>query len=300
MAVTLVHRYLWSSDDAQLSPDELRELFLFEELTAEQLDWVAANGDVVEVPPARRRHEGTGDLLLRAAVGRGPDDAGRRRRAWRSSVATTAGSYCGAVQFYIERRAAQIPGVGARGHRLEPSWPCRPRSSLRSSPSGSRWPCTCWRACCSASPQPAAGPAGAAAGPRQAVGGAHPRAEQPRRGGGPGDRRAARTVAGMRHKLALLADGRSGPAAAKARDVQEEFVKQVRHAPKLSALEASDLEDEMADWFEDHGIAGGWDLAAMFVAAGLGGDDMEAVARRARRPAGGRCAGSATRWRPRR
>src|SRR6478672_3695024 len=35
---------------ARLSPDELRELFLFENLTPEQLDWVSTNGDVVEYP----------------------------------------------------------------------------------------------------------------------------------------------------------------------------------------------------------------------------------------------------------
>ena len=35
---------------ARLSHDELRELFLFENLTEEQLDWVAGNGDVVEFP----------------------------------------------------------------------------------------------------------------------------------------------------------------------------------------------------------------------------------------------------------
>ncbi len=34
----------------QLSPDELRELFLFEDLDDAQLAWVAANGDVVECP----------------------------------------------------------------------------------------------------------------------------------------------------------------------------------------------------------------------------------------------------------
>ena len=36
---------------ARLGPDELRELFLFENLTPEQLHWVAGNGDVVEFPP---------------------------------------------------------------------------------------------------------------------------------------------------------------------------------------------------------------------------------------------------------
>jgi signal transduction histidine kinase len=58
---------------------------------------------------------------------------------------------------------------------------------------------------------------------------------------------------------------------------QDEFVKKVRHAPELSPLEASDREDELGDWFDDHGIAGGWDLAPVFVAGGLGVEDLEAV-----------------------
>ena len=31
-------------------------------------------------------------------------------------------------------------------------------------------------------------------------------------------------------------------------------------------MEASDREDELGDWLEDHGVAGGWDLAPTFVA----------------------------------
>jgi hypothetical protein len=34
--------------DAHLTPTELQELFLFSALTPEQLDWIAAQGDVVE------------------------------------------------------------------------------------------------------------------------------------------------------------------------------------------------------------------------------------------------------------
>ena len=34
-------------------------------------------------------------------------------------------------------------------------------------------------------------------------------------------------------------------------------------------MEASDREDAVADWLDDHGIDGGWDLAPVFVQAGL-------------------------------
>ncbi len=85
-------------------------------------------------------------------------------------------------------------------------------------------------------------------------------------------------VAGMRAKLAMIADGRiAGSQLKKLVMAQDEFVKKVRHAPELSPLEASDREDELGDWFDDHGIAGGWDLAPVFVAGGLGVEDLEAV-----------------------
>ena len=40
-------------------------------------------------------------------------------------------------------------------------------------------------------------------------------------------------------------------------------------APKLSPMEASDAEDELGDWLDEHGVAGGWDLAPTLVAGGL-------------------------------
>ena len=85
-------------------------------------------------------------------------------------------------------------------------------------------------------------------------------------------------VAGMRHKLAMIASGKlAGAQLQKLVLAQEEFVKKVRHAPALSPLEASDREDEVGDWLDDHEVTGGWELAPVFVAGGLGVDDLEAV-----------------------
>ena len=62
-------------------------------------------------------------------------------------------------------------------------------------------------------------------------------------------------VEGMRHKLAMIASGKmAGVQLKKLVMAQEEFVKKVRHAPPLSPLEASDREDELGDWLDDHGI----------------------------------------------
>ena len=42
-----------------------------------------------------------------------------------------------------------------------------------------------------------------------------------------------------------------------------------RDSPALSALEASDREEQLADWLEEHGVADAWEVAATLVAAGV-------------------------------
>jgi signal transduction histidine kinase len=88
-------------------------------------------------------------------------------------------------------------------------------------------------------------------------------------------------VAGMRHKLGAIA---AGPwdrmTMEQLMKLQEKAVEQVAKAPTLSPMEASDREDALGEWFSDHGIVGGWDLAPTFVQAGLAADwldDVEAV-----------------------
>jgi signal transduction histidine kinase len=86
-------------------------------------------------------------------------------------------------------------------------------------------------------------------------------------------------VAGMRHKLGLIA---SGPYDREALQtlikLQEDAVEHVAKAPELSPLQASDLEDELGDWFDEHDISGGWEIAPTFVAAGLDVDWLSKVA----------------------
>jgi signal transduction histidine kinase len=86
-------------------------------------------------------------------------------------------------------------------------------------------------------------------------------------------------VAGMRHKLGLIA---SGPFDRECLEtlvrLQEEAAERVSKAPELSPMEASDREDVIGDWLESHGIAGGWDLAPTFVQAGLDAGWLDQVA----------------------
>ncbi|MEY2248698.1 ATP-binding protein [Streptomyces sp. BF23-18] len=86
-------------------------------------------------------------------------------------------------------------------------------------------------------------------------------------------------VAHMRQKLGMIA---SGPYARDALEtlveIQERTAEQVAKATPLSPLEASDREDALADWLDDHDIAGGWQLAPTFVQAGLDTDWLDQVA----------------------
>jgi signal transduction histidine kinase len=77
-------------------------------------------------------------------------------------------------------------------------------------------------------------------------------------------------VAGMRHKLALIAGGAWDRRQLETLiGLQERAVEQVAKAPELSPLEATDREDELGDWLDEHGIGGAYALAPTFVQAGM-------------------------------
>jgi signal transduction histidine kinase len=85
---------------------------------------------------------------------------------------------------------------------------------------------------------------------------------------------------GMRHKLAMLADGKFTPEALRVMvSIQDEVAEQVAKSKsvELTALEASDREEKIGEWLEDHGITYAWDYAPTFVDAGLDIDWLERV-----------------------
>jgi signal transduction histidine kinase len=76
-------------------------------------------------------------------------------------------------------------------------------------------------------------------------------------------------VTGMRHKLALIADGRlDGRRLKSLVGLQEDAVKRAVSAPAMTPLQASDAEDAVADWLDEHDIVG-TDTAATLVAGGV-------------------------------
>lgn len=88
-------------------------------------------------------------------------------------------------------------------------------------------------------------------------------------------------VAGMRQKLAMLADGTVTPEALRALvRLQEEVADQVAKSASsnLTAIETADLEDAVGEWLEDHGVEGGWDIAPTFVEGGIDTGWLERIA----------------------
>ncbi|GAA0392193.1 histidine kinase [Acrocarpospora corrugata] len=86
-------------------------------------------------------------------------------------------------------------------------------------------------------------------------------------------------VTGMRHKLAMIADGRlDGSRLHDLVELQESAVKCAANAPQLSALATNDAEEEVADWLDDHGVTAGWDIAPTLVAGGVSPGWLDQVA----------------------
>lgn len=86
-------------------------------------------------------------------------------------------------------------------------------------------------------------------------------------------------VGKMRHKLGAIAQGSYPPEVmANLIDIQERTAERVTKAPVLSPLEASDREDTLSDWLDDHGIQEGWRIAPTFVQGGLDVDWLDQVA----------------------
>src|SRR5215208_4349262 len=264
----------------RLTPDELRGLFLFENLDGDQLAWVAENGDVVD-RPAGSEVSVEGELaecffvLLEGTLSMVRLVGGSEVETVRTSY---RGAFSGAVQFYF-------------GDRLEQRYPATVRAitdcrflALPAQPFATvfrQW-----------YPMAVHLLEGLFVGQRNSAelvgqrerllalgkltaGLTHelnnPAAAASRATAALRDR-----FAGMRHKLAMLGDGRvDGEVLRSLTALQEEFVSRIGGSRDLSALERSDREDALGEWLEDRDVAQPWELAGVFVAAGLEDDDLE-------------------------
>ncbi len=271
------------STTRRLSNAELRELFLFADLDDQQLSWVSANGDVVahragEVVSAEGDPAECFYVLLSGTLSMARMVRGAEVETIRSDQ---RGAYSGAIQFYLGDQIEQLYAATVRavtdaeflalpapefGAKFRQWFPMAVHLldgmfvGFRNSEEliAQRERLLALGKLTAGLTHELNNPAAAAV-------------------------RAAETLrerfAGMRHKLALLADGTiDGEQLHKLTILQEKFVGRITTAESLTPIQESDREDELGEWLDERDVAGGWDLAPVFVAAGLTTADLDGIA----------------------
>ncbi|MGW0424848.1 ATP-binding protein [Streptomyces sp. NPDC003015] len=86
-------------------------------------------------------------------------------------------------------------------------------------------------------------------------------------------------LAKMRHKLAVITEGAfTREVLAELIKLQERTAERIPTTPSLSPLQAADREDTLTEWLEDHDIEQSWQMAPTFVQAGLDNEWLDRVA----------------------
>jgi signal transduction histidine kinase len=256
------------------SPGELRTLFLFEKLTDDQLGWLCREGRVEVAQPGPVYTEGdpatcfyvllNGTVVLSRRVGGEDIDVGRT---------SAPGVYAGAFVAYLGDRVPQVYNNSMRV--TEPSrffvlgadrfallmneWYPMAVHLLEGLFFGNK------------NTQEAIGQRERLLALGSLSAGLTHELNNPASAAVRATAALRERVAGMRHKLGLIAASppRQPMALAALVGLQEEAAERVAKAPSLSPLEASDREDAVTDWLDEHGVARGWELAPVFVQAGL-------------------------------
>jgi signal transduction histidine kinase len=258
------------------SVDELRTLFLFEKLSSEQLAWLCEEGEIIAVPAGPVYAEGepaerlyvllSGTVALTRRVGN--DDVEVNRTSMR-------GVYAGAFFAYIGDRVPQVYNNSLRAvepcrffvltadkfAQLMTDWFPMAVHMLEGLLFGTR------------SAQEAIGQRERLLALGSLSAGLTHELNNPAAAAMRAVGRLRERAAALREGLARIASNpHDGAVLAELLRLQSQTASQVTHAPDLTPLEASDREDEIADWLADHGVSDSWDLAPSFVQAGLGPD----------------------------
>jgi signal transduction histidine kinase len=263
----------WPSEALTCDVDELRTLFLFEKLTEDQLRWLCERGRVSLIDPGPVFAEGTPAtcfyLLLEGTIAMsrrvGTDDIEVNRTSQR-------GVYAGAFTAYMGDRVNQIYMNSVKA--IEPSrffvldadtfaemmndWFPMAVHLLEGVFFGTK------------NTQQAIGQRERLLALGSLSAGLTHELNNPAAAAVRATAALRERVAGMRHKLGMIASGKwDKTTLVTLIRLQEEAAEKVPKAQALSPLEASDREDAIADWLEGHGCHDGWQLAPTFVAAGL-------------------------------
>src|SRR5215467_6418482 len=267
---------------ARCSAAELRELFLFEKLTDEQLAWLCQHGSVIQTGPGMVYVEGEPAdnlyVLLNGTIVLSRRIAGDEVEVSRTSG---PGAYAGAFFAYLGERVPQVYNNSLRA--TEPS-----RFYVLAAPKFAHMMSDWFPMATHLLEGLLFGTKNTqeAIGQRErllalgslSAGLAHelnnPAAAAVRATGSLRER-----LGRMRSKLATVAaTGHDAPFLATLVHLQDEAVDRATKPPSLSPIEAADAEDAVTDWLDGHGIARSWELAPSFVQAGLDADWLEQVA----------------------
>lgn len=262
-------------------PDELRSLFLFEKLNDEQLEWLCADGRIELIEPGLVFREGDPatcfyvlmDGEVRLTKWSGGTELELNRTSYRGVYAGAWSAYLGdkvdqnyAGSMYVTRESQFFVLDGGTFSRMMHEWFPMAVHLLEGAFYGNR-----------NSNQRIAERERLLALGSLSAGLTHelnnPAAAAVRATSGLRER-----VAGMRHKLAMMAEGKFEPEQLVTLvRLQEEAAAQVAKAPELTPLEAADREDVIGEWLEEHRITDGWSLAPNFVQAGFDLDWLEKI-----------------------
>jgi signal transduction histidine kinase len=277
-----------STTAAACSADELRGLFLFEKLSDDQLGWLCEHGRVEVVEPGLVYGEGEPAekfyVMLSGAVALTRRIGGDEIEVSRTS---TPGVYGGAFQAYLGQRVAPVYLNSMRATapsrffvldaerfaELMTSWFPMAVHLLEGLFFGIR------------NTQEAVGQRERLLALGSLTAGLTHELNNPAAAAVRATATLRERIVKLRHKLPAIAAGKQDD------EVLQLLVKILDEA-NLEAgqraapgpLEASDLEDALTDWLDDHNVANGWQLAPAFVQAAIGTgqlDDLAAAAVRA-------------------
>ncbi|WP_214367552.1 ATP-binding protein [Pseudonocardia sp. H11422] len=267
------------------SAADLRKLFLFEHLSDDQLAWLCREGHVEVVEPGMLYREGepatcfyvlmAGSVVLVRRAGE--DDVEVERTS-------QPGVYAGALQAYLGDRVPQVYNNSLRVttpsrffvldaealHRMMREWFPMALHLLEGLFFGIR------------NTQQAVGQRERLLALGSLSAGLTHELNNPAAAAVRATSALRERVAGMRHKLGMIASGSLDRVALETLvELQEDAAERVAKAPALGPIETGDREDAVSDWLDEHGITGGWELAPTFVQAGLDIDWLDQMAARA-------------------
>jgi signal transduction histidine kinase len=272
------------TEPERLTPDELRTLFLFEALSDDQLAWLAERGRVVEYPAGATIHaEGapascffvllSGTLAMLSRVHGGEielfrsDHYGSYTGAFDAYLADLGVPqlYPGTARAVTDCRLFELPAADW-GRAVKEWFPMAAHLLVGSQVQGYAARDTVARhERLVALGSVTAGLTHELNNPVAAVTRATARLRD--------------MLAGMREKVGVMVRSQLPAEQLEAiADLAGRALERRRDAPTLSPLEATDREDEIGDWLEEHGVANAWEIAPTLVAAGVDLDWLEKLA----------------------